>query len=90
MITSTVSVCTLDGNGPGLGLGVEALLHALLLVPVAARVGWVAESRPLTTGESYSTTTLVPIPAQFQIHNASEVDWRTQPPDSGRPSCSVD
>ena len=39
--------------------------------------------------DGYRTTTLVPIGAQFQIHNASAVDWRTQPCDSGRPSCSA-
>ena len=37
-------------------------------------------------GDRYSTTTLVPTPAQFHIHWASAVDWRTQPPDSGWPS----
>ena len=37
-----------------------------------------------------STTTVVPTPAQFHIHMASAVDWRTQPPDSGWPSWRSD
>ena len=37
-----------------------------------------------------STTTLVPICAQFHIQIASGVDWRTHPPDSGTPSWDTD
>ena len=33
-----------------------------------------------------TTTTTLPMDAQFQVMSASAVAWRTQPPDSANPS----
>ena len=74
------------GNDSGDRLSTDMKLATL--ASVAAR--WTATKLNHGWSRQGSTTTFVPMYAQFHIQTESETAWRTHPPESGVPSWLTD